>query len=295
MTPTTAMSRATTSARFLNAATALVEDAREQAGDVGWLITRAEGDDLIILCAAGQEPSLQEGERIHPSSDVDLLMPLELPDGTVFGALCAMGAGPEDHTSVPRPLLNRLVAVLRTMLAAEWDVREAQLRAETQARRAEHAEQEALTDALTSVGNRRAWDRAIEAEERRRRRYGGNASILVVDVDGLKEINDTQGHLGGDLLLRMTAGSLDTTSRDSDLVCRIGGDEFGVLALDCDNAHLRILVSRVRRALETQGVEASVGGATRKPGAGMEEAWAEADAAMYEDKASRGRGSLTTV
>ncbi len=292
---TTAMGRATTSARFLHAANALVEDAREQAGDVGWLITRAEGDDLIVLCGAGQEPSLREGERIHPSSDVDLLMPLELPDGSVFGALCAMGAGPEDQASVPRPLLKRLVAVLRTMLAAEWEAREAQMRAESEARRARQAEQEALTDPLTGVGNRRAWDRALETEERRRRRYGGNASILVVDVDGLKEINDTQGHLGGDLLLRMTAGYLDATSRDSDLVARIGGDEFGVLALDCDNAHLRVLVSRIRRALEIQGVEASIGGATRKPGEGMEEAWAEADAAMYQDKARRGRDVTTTV
>jgi diguanylate cyclase len=140
------------------------------------------------------------------------------------------------------------------------------------------------------VGNRRAWDRALEAEERRRRRYGGTASIIVVDVDGLKNINDTQGHLGGDLLLRMVASTIDTTSRDSDLVARIGGDEFGVLALDCDEPHLRILNNRIRRALETQGIEASVGGATRRPGAGMEEAWAEADAAMYQDKARRGRG-----
>ena len=278
--------RPPTSARFLRTATALVEEARERAGDVAWLVTRADNDDLIVLCAAGQEPTLREGERIRPSTDADLLLPLELPDGSVFGALCAMGAG-RDQASVQMSQAQRLADVLSSMLAVEWEARESALRAEAEAKRAQLAEEEALLDPLTGVANRRAWDQAIEAEERRRRRYGGNAAVVVVDVDDLKQVNDAQGHLGGDLLLRMCADTVDATSRDSDLVARIGGDEFGVLALDCDEPQLRILLSRLRRALDETGVAASVGGAVRRAGVSLEEAWAEADAAMYAEKAQR--------
>ena len=276
-----------TSARFLHTASVLMEDARVEAGDVAWTVTRADGDELIVLCAAGEEPALVEGERIQPSTESDLLLPLELPDGTVFGALCALGAGPEERASVALGRLRRVAEVLRDLLAAEWEAHESTARAEAEARRARQAEDEALSDPLTGVANRRAWERALHNEERRRRRYGGAAAVVVVDLDDLKSVNDTQGHLGGDLLLRMTAEAIQATCRDSDVVARTGGDEFAVLALDCDEPRLRILVSRLRKALAQEGISASVGGATRGPGMNLEEAWAAADAAMYVDKTRR--------
>lgn len=264
-----------------------MEDAHDHLGDVAWLVTRADGDDLVVLCAAGQEPSLGEGERFRPDADADVLLPLELPDGSMFGALCALGGGRSAHHDAHLSQAQRLVDVLSTVLAAEWEADAAAQRAEEEARRAERATEEALTDPLTGVANRRAWDRAIGAEERRRRRYGGHASIVVVDIDALRMVNESQGHLGGDLLLRLVADTLGDASRDSDIVARVGGDEFALLALDCDEARLRIVVSRLRRALAETGVGASVGGASRRPGVGLEAAWTEANGVLEADKVRR--------
>lgn len=285
-----ARSRPSTSARFLRAARALVEDARERAGEVAWLVTRADDDELVVLCAAGQPPTLGEGERVHPSSESDVMIPLALPDGSIFGALCALGAAEEvAREEHERHLVQaqRVAEVLATVLAAEWDAHAALERAGEETRRAERARDEAFADPLTGASNRRAWDQTVEAEERRRQRYGGHASVVVVDVDDLGGVNDAHGHLGGDLMLRMVADTLGEVSRDSDTVARVGDDEFALLALGCDEDHLRLLVSRLRQALGRQGVGASVGGATRRHGVGLPEAWFEAEALMNVDRARR--------
>lgn len=275
------------SPRFRRAASAVVEDARLHVGDVAWLVTRSDGEDLVVLCAAGELPTLKEGERIQLHPDEDVSVPLELPDGSVFGALCALGAAPGLHADLPLLQVQRLADLLTAILGAEWEAREAGERAEAESFRARQNEDDALHDPLTGLANRRSWDRAVESEERRCRRYGHHAAVVVVDVDDLKGLNDTKGHGEGDQVLRDLARALEATSRESDLVARVGGDEFAVLALDCGEPHLRVFTSRLRRALDDARVGASVGGACRLPGAGLPEAWAQADAAMYADKYRR--------
>jgi len=218
------------------------------------------------------------------------MIPLELPDGSIFGALCVLGAGEgtaggEHERHLARA--QRVAGVLTTVLAAEWDAHTALERAGEETLRAERAGGEAFVDALTGVANRRGWDRAVEAEERRRQRYGGHASVVMVDVDDLAGVNDAHGHLGGDLMLRMVADTLGEVSRDSDTVARVGDDEFALLALGCDEEHLRVVMSRLRHALGRQGVGASVGGASRRPGVGLPEAWIEAEGLMNADRARR--------
>src|SRR5215213_36604 len=141
-------------------------------------------------------------------------VPVLAPDGSVFGCLCGVDPAsgrPELAAELPTiELLGRLLAVL---LAQELD---------------------ALTDPLTGVGNRRAWDRLLNAEEARCRRYGSVASLVAVDLDELKRVNDRDGHAAGDRLLRRTAQVIDSTRRAADVVARLGGDEFGVLAVECD-------------------------------------------------------------
>lgn len=275
------------SARFHRAAVAVVEDAQVHVGDVAWAVTRSDGEDLIVLCAAGEEPNLKVGERIRLRPDEDVSVPLELPDGSVFGALCGLGGAPQRHAALPQAQVQRLADLLTAILGAEWDMLQCAERADAASVRADQHEEDALKDALTGLANRRAWDRAVEAEERRCRRYGHHAAVVVIDVDDLKGANDTGGHAAGDDLLRRLATVLQTTSRDSDLVARTGGDEFAVLALDCGEPHLRVLTARLRRALVEAGVGASVGGACRVPGATLSQAWADADAAMYADKYRR--------
>jgi diguanylate cyclase (GGDEF)-like protein len=205
-------------------------------------------------------------------------VPVLAPDGTVFGCLCGLdpaGGGPELAAELPTiELLGRLLAVL---LVQELERQELQ-------RRFELAELDALTDPLTGVGNRRAWDRLLEAEEARCQRYGSVASLVAIDLDELKRVNDRQGHAAGDRLLRRTAQVIDSTRRAADVVARLGGDEFGVLAVECDEPAAKVLADRLRGALDAAGIRASVGHATRQPSGTLAQAWPAADAGMYADK-----------
>ena len=282
--------RAPISTRFRRVAAAVVEDAAEHLADVGWVVARAEGDDLVVVCSAGDAAGAQPGDRLRPDPDSDLVVHLELPHGAPFGAVCGLGGAALAQDPRAAARVHRMGELLGALAAAEWETDEQAARADAEARRARQVEMEALTDALTGLANRRAWDRALEVEERRRRRYGGTAAVIVVDLDDLKRVNDTQGHLHGDLLLRLVARIITDTSRESDVVARTGGDEFAVLALNCEEPQLRVLVSRLRKALDKEGVSASVGGACRRPSSGMAEAWAEADDVMFAEKTRRKSG-----
>jgi diguanylate cyclase len=205
-------------------------------------------------------------------------VPVLAPDGSVFGCLCGAdpaGGRPELAAELPTiELLGRLLAVL---LVQELERQELQ-------RRFELAELDALTDPLTGVGNRRAWDRLLETEEARCRRYGSVASLVAIDLDGLKRVNDRHGHDAGDRLLRRTAQVIDSTRRAADVVARLGGDEFGVLAVECDEPAAKVLADRLRGALRAAGIRASVGHATRQPDGTLATAWTAADAEMYAHK-----------
>ena len=205
-------------------------------------------------------------------------VPVLAPDGSVFGCLCGVdpASGPPDLAAeLPTvELLGRLLAVL---LVQELERQELQ-------RRFELAELDALTDPLTGVGNRRAWDRLLEAEEARCHRYGSVASLVAIDLDELKRVNDRLGHAAGDRLLRRAAQVIDSTRRAADVVARLGGDEFGVLAVECDEPAAKVLADRLRGALEAAGIRASLGHATRQPTGTLAQAWSAADAEMYAHK-----------
>ena len=141
-------------------------------------------------------------------------------------------------------------------------------------------------DALTGLGNRRTWRRAIDDEALRAGRYGRPTTVVVVDLDGLKRINDEQGHCAGDGHLQQAATALRAAARSVDLVCRLGGDEFGVLAPETDAEGAVCLTSRLRTHLDRAGVPASLGVATRADG-DLERAWHLADADMYRHKRVR--------
>lgn len=105
------------------------------------------------------------------------------------------------------------------------------------------------TDVLTGLPNRRELRRRLELELGRVRRYGQAVSVLVLDVDGLKAINDRWGHLRGDAALRAVADALTHSCRQADLPARYGGDEFVVLAPSTSAAEAAELAERVRQRL----------------------------------------------
>jgi diguanylate cyclase (GGDEF)-like protein len=108
--------------------------------------------------------------------------------------------------------------------------------------------------------------------------------VLTVDLDELKRINDTQGHAQGDLLICAAARALENSTREQDVVARVGGDEFCVLAVECDLTGGQALHDRLMAGFASEGIKASVGLAARNDHGSLAEAWRASDEAMYEHK-----------
>jgi len=118
-------------------------------------------------------------------------------------------------------------------------------------RRVTMLERESITDALTGMYNRRYLDRRLGEEIGRARRYGLALSVLLVDIDFFKQINDTHGHTVGDSLLRNIGTLFLDTIRDSDVAARYGGDELMIIALNTDDASAVFLAERLRALVES--------------------------------------------
>jgi diguanylate cyclase (GGDEF)-like protein len=113
----------------------------------------------------------------------------------------------------------------------------------------DEARQLARVDALTGLGNRRAFDEALDAELARSRRDGSALSLIVSDLNGFKDINDRHGHGRGDECLRQAAEALRTTVRRPDRCFRWGGDEFAILLAGADAGTAAGLAIRVEKAV----------------------------------------------
>jgi len=154
----------------------------------------------------------------------------------------------------------------------------------------------ALTDALTGLYNRRYLMERLQEECIRSRRYKRPFGVALVDLDGFKPINDIHGHRAGDEILVGVAGALKAALRESDLVARVGGDEFVAILLDVTPDTAGIAVERIRARLgevrkdaAPEGVEASIGISFWSPGdADSPDVLLEqADVAMYREKRQR--------
>ena len=113
-------------------------------------------------------------------------------------------------------------------------------------RRAEHAD----TDDLTSLPNRRAFNEALTHEIQRAKRYGTPLSLTLFDLDHFKQVNDTHGHPAGDRVLVATARAAERNLRESDVLARVGGEEFAVLLPNTNEEGAVELAERLRAALQ---------------------------------------------
>ena len=164
--------------------------------------------------------------------------------------------------------------------------------------RYEQTQLESETDSLTALPNRRSLDRQFEGGLERAARTNTGASVIVLDLDRLKEINDTYGHEAGDRALRSVGAVLRSTVRQNDLCARFAGDEFVVVLWDCSLENQAHRVAEIQSTVSAYPFEPRPGvrvalsisaGCARFPehGRAFEELLVSADEQMYRDKASR--------
>lgn len=208
--------------------------------------------------------------------------PLKTPEGHVLGTVCVLRRDPAPPATFSlSPLLD-----LAAIVIDELELRQ---RIKTLTDLAER-------DGLTGVANRRAFDAALDRASRRAVRMDSELSLLMIDLDWFKLLNDTSGHLAGDDALRAAAATLSgTVRRPYDLVARYGGEEFAVILPDTGMVGARHVAGTIQAVLRLaaiphpaspyQRLTASIGAATATGAEARPEFLiAEADAALYAAK-----------
>jgi diguanylate cyclase (GGDEF)-like protein/PAS domain S-box-containing protein len=151
----------------------------------------------------------------------------------------------------------------------------------------------ARTDDLTSLANRRRWHEDLDHEMARARRQQTTLCVAMVDMDGFKVFNDTNGHQAGDALLQQTSSAWAEALRTTDTLARYGGDEFSVILPDCPLDEALAVIERLRQS--TPGPATCSAGLACSDGAEPAESLVRrADLALYEAKRS-GRNATVAV
>ncbi|MFY0407153.1 GGDEF domain-containing protein [Solicola sp. PLA-1-18] len=208
-------------------------------------------------------------------------VPIRLNPREPVGALCGLSDAPIDPDLVDEDLLTLLASMLSHAFALTQRARRLDLQLRV-------ARDDAMTDALTGLLNRRGWEEVSAEAARRTLVLGDRFAVLVVDLDGLKAVNDAEGHAAGDALLVRAGQALSRHIRQSDSVVRMGGDEFVVLVESAfQRSDGEVVARRLRRGLQEAGVEASVGHSDLGRGESPALALARADRSMYADKKAR--------
>jgi diguanylate cyclase (GGDEF)-like protein len=156
--------------------------------------------------------------------------------------------------------------------------------------RAEQHRREARTDHLTGLANRKEFERQLERAVAAAQRHGRPLALALVDLDGLKEVNDRLGHAAGDRALRSVGRALQLGVRAADTCARIGGDEFAVAMPDTTEEQAAEVMRRVCEAIREGGLDVSTGVAAWSPGLRPLQLFKRADAGLYQDKRRHHRG-----
>jgi diguanylate cyclase (GGDEF)-like protein len=229
----------------------------------------------------GRDPAAA-GALAAGGSRAALATPLQSYRGT-YGALCVFSAHPRRYRDHKKTVLRTFAA--HAMIALD------------NCRLIREKDEIAVRDGLTGVYNRSYLELALARTTKEVRGSGGVASVLFLDLDRMKQVNDGYGHEAGDTLLRRLAGLLVESCRETDIVARYGGDEFVVLMPGTDAAGARRVAAKVDEAIarhnETAAPVARLAasmGLHSAGGADISDLLREADRRMYATKRSRRRG-----
>jgi diguanylate cyclase (GGDEF)-like protein len=166
--------------------------------------------------------------------------------------LAGLDAGADDYVS-KRTSSAQFIARLRIakrVLALEYSLKSA----------LEKKHQLAMTDALTGAYNRRYFTRHLGRELKRAQRFGGNVSLLLLDIDHFKRVNDTHGHVVGDMVLRRLTRLIGKSlSRTTDWCARLGGEEFAVVLEGTNLAEARMCAEKLRHLVASTPINTPAG------------------------------------
>lgn len=180
-------------------------------------------------------------------------VPLLHSDGALFGTLCGFAGTPHSpELTQSLPLVSFAGRMLSTVLATEAV-------AARHAEAAAYAQALSERDPLTGLRNDLGWQQSLSQENERCRRYGASASVIVLSIEEPPAVQPGSRLAG-------CGQALVSACRPSDIVARVGGDGFGVIAVECDAACARALVLRIRRTLRSAGFSTGLGVATRRVG-----------------------------
>jgi diguanylate cyclase (GGDEF)-like protein len=217
------------------------------------------------------------------------------------GVVEALDAGADDylHKGAPPAELRARLRVAERIVTLEQRLR----------RTLESKARQAASDSLTGLPNRRTFDRRLNAEFKRARRFGEPISVLLIDADRFKQVNDQYGHHVGDEVLRRLAATLrENLPREYDVLARIGGEEFATILPHTSRDDAAIVAERLRAAIESTplataagklSVTVSIGIGSLSNRVSMEpqttlDVLDEADRGLYESK-RLGRNQITVA
>jgi two-component system, cell cycle response regulator len=216
-----------------------------------------------------------------------LILPLVVGDQAI-GTLVIAAHRRDAFGSSVRPILEVISNQMAVSLA--------------NARMVRRLEELATTDGLTGLTNHRVFQEELETRLKSALRFGRPLSVVLLDIDHFKRVNDGHGHPVGDAVLKMTARLLLRCKRETDLVARYGGEEFAIVCEQTDQAGAELLAERVRRELEVESLQTEQGplritcslGIATYPAdaADKTELVARADQALYHAKRA-GRNRVT--
>lgn len=298
---------------FEDASKAVLNHLHETLGFDLWMTTRTNEPDWIVLeiidhsydvssgdvftwadsfCTqmiAGNGPNIAQDSNDIPAyltakigTEIPIRAYIGAPilseNGELYGTLCAIDPKPQKiNIDKELPAIQLYARLLSTLLQKELELAKQQREYELLRKEANH-------DSLTGLLNRKAWDQALNNEEEKFKRYGSPIAVYILDLDDLKIINDAKGHAAGDERLKSVAQCIKSIVRSSDIVARIGGDEFAILAIEISFKKAELLLKSLRERFAQENIKISIGYTMHNPSEIMKETVIRADENMYEEK-----------
>lgn len=209
------------------------------------------------------------------------------------------------YDSLQTTLVDNITRVVQSNRRLENDLIVSRFKLENQAQEIDRTRREARTDALCSVGNRKAVDENLQFRISRYDNKGMSFGLMLIDIDHFKRINDTFGHKAGDEVLTSIALALQECIRPKDFVGRLGGDEFVLILEELTEETAELVGKRIRGAIELYDfsinslgqstvVTMSMGLSVVAPGDTVASLYERADRALYKSK-QLGRNRLSTI